>query len=97
NACGTAVVASDVPGLRDSVKNFQSGFLVEHGNSQAFADCIFRLITNHRLRKDFAVNARNWASEFSWENSANNFLTLLVSEQNSKDPKVCLKQQLETI
>jgi cellulose synthase/poly-beta-1,6-N-acetylglucosamine synthase-like glycosyltransferase/glycosyltransferase involved in cell wall biosynthesis/O-antigen/teichoic acid export membrane protein len=96
NACGTAIVASDVPGLRDSVKNFQSGFLVEHDNSKAFADCIFRLITNHRLRKDLSISARNWAAGFSWENSANNFLALFALEQNKKDPRMCLKQQLET-
>ncbi|MBI2595067.1 MAG: glycosyltransferase, partial [Candidatus Colwellbacteria bacterium] len=43
NACGTPVVAADVPGLRDSVNNPHCGLLVEHGNHEAFAEAIHSL------------------------------------------------------
>ena len=80
NACGTPVVASNVPGLRDSVRNPSSGFLVEYDNSQAFADSIFRIITNRRLRKDFSLSSRAWAKQFRWEKSAERLLSLFKKE-----------------
>jgi len=76
NACSTPIIASDVPGLRDSVRNPRSGYLVEYDNPQAFADSIFRLITNHRLREDLSESAREWATSFRWEKSAEKFLSL---------------------
>jgi glycosyltransferase involved in cell wall biosynthesis/O-antigen/teichoic acid export membrane protein len=76
NACATPIVASDVPGLRDSVRNPRSGFLVEYDNSQAFADCIFRIITSRRLREDLSISSRVWATQFRWEKSAKRFLSL---------------------
>jgi len=69
NACGTPVVASDVPGLRDSVRNPHSGYLVDHRDPNAFADRIFKIITNRRLRTDLSRGARDWAQGFSWKQS----------------------------
>ncbi|MCH7951804.1 glycosyltransferase [Patescibacteria group bacterium] len=82
NACGTPVVASDVPGLRDSVKNPHSGFLVNYQDPSAFADRIFRIITNKRLREDLSGNARTWASQFKWDKSAERFLSLFEESQS---------------
>lgn len=73
NACGTPVVASDVAGLRDSVRNPETGYLVNWNDSIAFADSIFRLITNTRLRRDFSSQARVWAENFSWAKSGLNY------------------------
>ena len=39
NAVGTPVVASDSPGLRDSVLDGKTGFLVPHGDVEALAIC----------------------------------------------------------
>jgi glycosyltransferase involved in cell wall biosynthesis len=36
-ACGTATVASDSPGLRDSVRHGETGYLVPHGDVDALA------------------------------------------------------------
>ena len=44
NACGTPVVASNVSGLRDSVYNPHSGFLVPYGNVDEFTKQIELLI-----------------------------------------------------
>ncbi len=81
NACATPIIASDVPGLRDSVRNPRSGYLVEYDNPQAFADCIFRLITNRRLREDLSESAREWATSFRWEKSAERFIDLFNINQ----------------
>ena len=51
NACGTPVVASNVPGLRDSVRNPHTGFLVTYGDVDGFVNKITLLLENKSLRK----------------------------------------------
>lgn len=70
NACGTPVIASDVPGLRDSVKNPHSGFLVPYGDADAFADKILLLIRDRELRLGMNRDARKWAEGFDWNQSS---------------------------
>ena len=77
NACGTPVVAADVPGLRDSVNNPHTGFLVPHGDAQAFAQKILLLLTNNGLRYTMGRRAVTWAKQFSWEKSAQKSVELL--------------------
>src|SRR5207245_10762180 len=45
-ACGTAVVASDRPGLRDSVRHDRTGLLVPYGGDAALADALARVLTD---------------------------------------------------
>lgn len=82
NACGTPVVASNVPGLRDSVSNPHSGFLVRYGDIDRFADRIRTLIDNERFRNESGVYAIAWAKQFDWDKSATKFLKLLKNEKN---------------
>ncbi len=77
NACGTPVIASDIPGLRDSVKNANTGYLVEYGDSKAFAENILRIIRDRSLREDMSNEARLWAENFSWEKSSKEFLMVI--------------------
>lgn len=70
NASGTPVVAANVAGLRDSVIDQQTGFLVKWGNVTEFAAKIEELILNHDLRKKFEQNGLAWAEKFSWDRSA---------------------------
>lgn len=69
-ACGTATVASDAPGLRDSVRDSETGFLVPHGDVEAIADRLQRIIRNPALREQLGRQAREFAGRFSWERSA---------------------------
>lgn len=78
NACGTPVVASNVPGLRDSVHNPHSGFLVPYGNSKAFAEKILKIINNSQLRKQMGKDAVAWANNFDWDESAKNWLDIIT-------------------
>ncbi len=45
NACGLPVVASRRPGLQDSVKDGETGYLVEYGDVEAFARRSVELLT----------------------------------------------------
>ncbi len=42
-ACGTPSLASDSPGLRDSVRDGRTGVLVPHGDADALAGQMVRL------------------------------------------------------
>ena len=76
NACGTPVVASNVPGLRDSVNNPHSGFLVPYGNIQIFSQRIIKLIKDDSLRAKFSIGAHIFAQQFNWQKSADKSLEL---------------------
>jgi glycosyltransferase involved in cell wall biosynthesis len=67
NACGTPAIASDVPGLRESVLPGKTGFLFRYGDEQDLADKIIRIITGNELRERFSREGILWASNFSWD------------------------------
>ncbi|MGH7449083.1 MAG: glycosyltransferase family 4 protein [Longimicrobiales bacterium] len=69
-ACGTATVASDSPGLRDSVRDGTTGFLAPHGDVGALADQFRRILQDPSLRDQLGRQARTIAERFSWERSA---------------------------
>lgn len=78
NACGTPVVASDVAGLRDSVRNPTTGFLVPYGDDKEFAKKIVELINDQQLREKFSQGAIKWAQNFSWDKSAQECLKVFA-------------------
>jgi glycosyltransferase involved in cell wall biosynthesis len=69
-ASGTPTVASDAPGLRDSVLDGETGFLVPHGDVEALADRIRRLVTDPELRRRMGTRGRAFAGELSWDRTA---------------------------
>lgn len=77
NACGVPVVASNVPGLRDSVKNPHTGYLVTHGDVETFAARIIRLLENKSIRDFMAKESIEWANQFDWEKSAAKSLSII--------------------
>jgi glycosyltransferase involved in cell wall biosynthesis len=66
NACGAPVVATDVPGLCDSVRDGETGFLVPFGDAPAFAAAVERLLADPRLWSTFSENGRRWAARHTW-------------------------------
>jgi glycosyltransferase involved in cell wall biosynthesis len=77
NACGTPVVASNVPGLRDAVRDGETGLLYPYGDVSSLADAILRLLRDGPLRERLGRAARAWALEFTWERAAGTTLDLL--------------------
>jgi glycosyltransferase involved in cell wall biosynthesis len=70
NACGTPVIAADAPGLRDSVRDGETGLLVPPGDEQALAAALVRVLGDPELRERFATNAQAWAARFRWDAAA---------------------------
>jgi len=65
-ACGTPTVASDVPGLRDSVRHGDTGLLVPHGDVAALSRAIRTLIEDPELLAGMGGAARHLAEGLSW-------------------------------
>jgi glycosyltransferase involved in cell wall biosynthesis len=69
-ACGIPSVASDSPGLRDSVRDGETGRLVPHGDIEALAEAIRILVENRDVRRTMGASARAFAEGFTWDDSA---------------------------
>jgi glycosyltransferase involved in cell wall biosynthesis len=69
-ACGTPTVASDAPGLRDSVRDGETGFLVPHGDVDALASRIEGLLGDPDLRERMGRAAVEFSSGFSWDDTS---------------------------
>jgi glycosyltransferase involved in cell wall biosynthesis len=69
-ACGTPSLASDSPGLRDSVRHGETGWLVPHGESAPLAARMLELAGNPGLVGRLGAAARRWAEQHSWEGAA---------------------------
>jgi glycosyltransferase involved in cell wall biosynthesis len=69
-ACGTPVVASDSPGIRESVRHGDTGFLVPHGDVSAMADAMRALASSPELVRTLGVRARAFAEGFTWDRAA---------------------------
>ena len=69
-ACGTPVIASDSPGLRESVINGETGVLVRHGDLTAMVEAMERIAASPDLVRDMGVRGRRFAEGFTWNRAA---------------------------
>lgn len=69
-ACGTPSLASDSPGLRDSVRDGRTGLLVPHGNPAILAQGMLRLAGDPVLVARLGAAARTLAEQLSWDAAA---------------------------
>ena len=67
NAAGTPVVATDADGLRDSVRDGETGWLVADGDVAGFADRIGALLEDDALATRMSAAALAWSKRFDWE------------------------------
>ena len=69
-ACGTPALASDSPGLRESVRHGATGYLVPHGDADALAQRMLALANDPALVTRLGRAARAFAEGLSWETAA---------------------------
>ena len=69
-ACRTPVVASNSPGLRESVRDGVTGYLVPHGDVGAMAAAMERLAASPALVAELGANGRRFAEGFTWDEAA---------------------------
>jgi glycosyltransferase involved in cell wall biosynthesis len=80
NACGVPVVASDRPGLRDSVNDGKTGCLVEYGDERAFAEKSLELIRDKEKWNMMSEAAIAWARTMTWERTAEEMEKIFLEE-----------------
>jgi glycosyltransferase involved in cell wall biosynthesis len=69
-ACGTPSIASDSPGLRDSVRHGQTGYLVPHGDVEALAGRMLELAGAPETVATLGAGARCFAERLTWDRTA---------------------------
>jgi glycosyltransferase involved in cell wall biosynthesis len=69
-SCATPVVASNSPGIRESVRDGVTGFLAPHGDVDALAAAMSRLAGSPELVRRMGAAGRDFAVSFTWDNAA---------------------------
>ena len=89
NACGTPSVAADVPGLRDAVREGETGLLFPYGDIGALSARMFRLLEDGALRRRRGEGAVRWAATFDWDDAAERTLAFLsgVTGESPRAPE----------
>jgi len=73
-ASGTPVVASDIPGYRDVVRDGIDGVLVAPGDAVGLGEAVRELAADGRRRRAMSAAARERAAEFAWPRVADQVL-----------------------
>lgn len=79
NACRTPAVGSDVNGLRDSIRDGETGFLTDGSDPEQFASRVNKLLMRDDMRSAFSEEARSWAEQHSWESAVDQLEDLFIS------------------
>lgn len=76
-ACGTPVIAANSPGIRESVVDGETGFLVAQNDSGAMAAAMRGIVESPELVGVLGAAGRRFAETFTWERSARETLAHL--------------------
>jgi glycosyltransferase involved in cell wall biosynthesis len=68
-ASGTPSLASDSPGLRDSVRHGETGYLVPHGDAAALAARMLELAAAPDLAARLGAQGRRFAEQLTWDSA----------------------------
>jgi glycosyltransferase involved in cell wall biosynthesis len=82
NVCGTPAVVYDVPGLRDAVRDGETGYVVP-ATPASLAEGMERLTADPVRYKQIADAARAWSSTFSFDASASDARAAIVAALNA--------------
>jgi len=77
NAMGTPAVVYDIPGLRDSVKDGETGLIVKENSPSGLANSTIFLLKNPDILTKISNNALFLSKQFSWDKSAHEFDQIL--------------------
>ncbi|MCP4684517.1 MAG: glycosyltransferase family 4 protein [bacterium] len=78
SSVGTAVVAANSPGLRDSVSDGVSGFLYPYGDVAALAEKLLAVLKDDEVRMKLEQGGLEWAKRFDWDDAARKFEKILL-------------------
>jgi len=73
-AAGLPIIATKLEGIKDSIANNLSGYLIKYINADIFVKKIIKAIKNKKLKN----SSIKYAYQFSWDLIINNYLKVLV-------------------
>ena len=76
-ACGTPVIAANSPGIRESVIDGQTGFLVSPDDVPAMTAAMRGIVESPALVSSLGAAGRRFAETFTWDRAANDTLAHL--------------------
>lgn len=88
NACGTPVIASNVPGLRDSVVNGKTGILVPAGDDDKLAQAMISTISDAKTRRELSSRSIVWSKDFDWEIHSRKFINIISESLPKQDVSI---------
>ncbi len=76
--CGCATITTDLPAVRDIIKNRNTGLLIEEKTSDAIFTAVVELIADPAFRDMLSVNGRNFVvKQFDWQSISNSYIGLM--------------------
>lgn len=79
-ASGTPTIGTNTTGLKDSIVDGKTGFLVPYGKPKILGRKICEILSDGELRKRLSKHAHKWAKNFGWEKTAEKFETVIQQE-----------------
>jgi glycosyltransferase involved in cell wall biosynthesis len=73
NAMGTPAIAYNVPGLRDSVRDDETGILVKQNSPGCLAEAAISLFQDPQRLHELSYNALGFSKRFTWDKTADVF------------------------
>jgi phosphatidylinositol alpha-mannosyltransferase len=86
-AAGAAVVASDIGGYRDVVRDGETGLLVRRGDPDHIAEAILALARDGGLKRRLVEAAREDVEQYSWRRVTRRILDVYESAVNGGVPR----------
>ena len=77
NSQGTPAIAYDTDGLRDSLKDKETGMLVTSGDYRQMGKTIVEILDDTKRYDSLRENAWEWSKEFTFENSYGDFVNAM--------------------
>jgi glycosyltransferase involved in cell wall biosynthesis len=71
NAMGTPAIGYDVHGLRDSIRDGETGIIIKEKSPAATAQQAILLLRDSERLYEYSRNALEYSRQFSWDNSVN--------------------------
>ena len=79
------IVAFDIGGVNEAVRNGETGLLVESGNTDALAEGLLKILTDAQLRAKMGANGRQFITEnFTWDICAQKMLKIYRDALSTK-------------
>ena len=77
NVCNTVAVASNVPGLCDSVRDGETGLLFGYGDRAGLESALVRVLVDRDLRRRLLEAGKAWGERFGWDEAADETAALV--------------------